>query len=278
MIEPTSNSAEALLSIDAAELTDQSTRYGQALRAAEKFTLDAGTAKRVIHLITDFQKSGWASEEQDFRLGAGIELLPVDVGSDNYSNLTIRDVRIAETGSGGSIMIKASPVNFGPRDRKNVQVSLFFDGKKITDKRIDLPGGASQGIEFPAPGMIAGVHSVFLEIEDPELARDNRFYMTLENRARTPVLAVESPEAGKQRSFFLSNALNIDALSPYKISIVSPQNLQMSGELLVWNNAWGGDWPEKTVGFRQVRGGLIVIRRILRDMLISIAVSAHGSL
>jgi uncharacterized membrane protein len=261
LIELTSNSAEAQSSIGAAQLTDQSTRYGQALRAAEKFILDSGTARRVIHLITDFQKSGWTSEKQDFRLSAGIELQPVDVGSDNYSNLTIRDVRIAETGLGGSMTIKASPVNFGARDRKNVQISLFLDGKKITDKRIDLPGGASQGIEFPAPGMIAGVHPVFLEIEDPELTRDNRFFMTLENRARTPVLAVESPEAGKHRSFFLSNALNIDALSPYKLSVVSPPNLQISGELLVWNNAWGGDsaLQKKLQDFVKSGGGLIVI-------------------
>jgi uncharacterized membrane protein len=261
LIELTSNSAEAQSSIGAAQLTDQSTRYGQALRAAEKFILDSGTARRVIHLITDFQKSGWTSEKQDFRLSAGIELQPVDVGSDNYSNLTIRDVRIAETGLGGRMTIKASPVNFGARDRKNVQISLFLDGKKITDKRIDLPGGASQGIEFPAPGMIAGVHPVFLEIEDPELTRDNRFFMTLENRARTPVLAVESPEAGKHRSFFLSNALNIDALSPYKLSVVSPPNLQISGELLVWNNAWGGDsaLQKKLQDFVKSGGGLIVI-------------------
>jgi hypothetical protein len=261
LIELTSNSAEALSSIGAAELTDQSTRYGQALRAAETFTLDAGTARRVIHLITDFQKSGWASEEQDFRLSAGIELQPVDVGADNYSNLTIRDVRIAETGLGGSMIIKASPVNFGLRDRKNVQVSLFLDGKKISVKRIDLPRGSSQGIEYPAPGMIAGIHPVFLEIEDPELARDNRFYMTLENRARTPVLAVESPAAGKRISFFLSNALNIDALSPYKLSVVAPQNLQMSGELLVWNNASGGDstLQRKLKDFVISGGGLIVI-------------------
>ena len=47
------------------ELTDRPTRYGQALRTAEKFALDAGAGRRVIHLISDFQKTGIASDEQD---------------------------------------------------------------------------------------------------------------------------------------------------------------------------------------------------------------------
>jgi hypothetical protein len=260
----TSNSTEALSLIkNGVELTDQPTRYGQALRAAEKFALDAGTGKRIIHLISDFQKSGWASEEQDFRLSAGIELQHVDVGSDNYSNLAIRDVRVSEGGAGEGLIIKASSVNFGSVDRKNVQVSLFIGGRRIADQRIDLPKGASRGIEFQAPGLIAGVHPVFIEIEDPELVRDNRFYMTLENRAKTPVLAVESPDAGKRRSpsFFLSNALNIDALSPYKLSTVTPQTLSISGGLLIWNNASGGDsgMQKRLREFVNSGGGLAII-------------------
>jgi len=78
------------------ELTDRSTRYSQALRIAEKSALDAGTGRRVIHLISDFQKSGWATDDQDFRLGSGIELQCTDVGSDQYSNLALGEVQVLE--------------------------------------------------------------------------------------------------------------------------------------------------------------------------------------
>ena len=40
------------------ELTEKSTRYSQALRLAEKLALEAGAEKRIIYLISDFQKSG----------------------------------------------------------------------------------------------------------------------------------------------------------------------------------------------------------------------------
>ena len=69
----TTSSSEVLSQIrSGVELSDQPTRYGQALRAAEKFAMDSGTGKRIIHLISDFQKSGWTAEEQDFRLSAGM--------------------------------------------------------------------------------------------------------------------------------------------------------------------------------------------------------------
>ena len=72
------------------ELTDRPTRYGQALRTAEKYALDAGTGRKIVHLISDFQKTGNAADEQDFRFGSGIELERVDLGSDDFSNLTHR--------------------------------------------------------------------------------------------------------------------------------------------------------------------------------------------
>jgi hypothetical protein len=260
----TANSSEALDRVKSGvELSDQPTRYAQALRAAEKFAIDSGTGKRIIHLISDFQKSGWAAEEQDFRLDAGMELQCFDVGADDFSNLAIREVRVVEVDAGAGMVIKASPVNFGVKDRKNTRLSLFLDGRMIAEKRIDLPKGTSQGVEFQIPGLIAGVHPVVIEIEDPELVRDNRFYMTLESRGKTPVLVVESADAGKRRSpsYFLSNALNIDALSPYKLSVVSTPGPLISGGLLIWNNAPGGDQnlQRKLQDFVRSGGGLAIV-------------------
>ena len=91
--------------------------------------------------------------------------------------------------------IKASVANFGNQDRKNVPVGLSVDGRKMAEKRIDIAKGGSQGVEFQLPGLISGAHPVILEIDDPYLTRDNRFYMTIEARGKTPVLVVENPDA-----------------------------------------------------------------------------------
>ena len=257
--------SDALSQVRALELSDQSTRYGQALRAAEKFALDAGTGKRTIHLISDFQKNGWMAEDQDFRLGAGIDLQHVDVGADDFSNLSIRDVHISESdqGVGNAIGIKASIANFGNLDRKNVQVSLSVDSRSVAEKRIDIAKGGSQGVDFQLPGLMSGTHPAMIEVEDRNLTRDNRFCMTIEARGRTPVLLVENENSGGQSSpsYFLTRALNIDVLSPYKLTTVSPQNLVISGGLLIWNNASGGSAAnqKKLQDFVKAGGGLAVV-------------------
>jgi hypothetical protein len=210
-IQPTTNPSEALAEIeDGVKLTDQATHYGQALRAAERLVLDAGTGKRFIHWISDFQKNGWVAEDQEFRLGAGIELRPFDVGSDEFSNLAVRDVHVVEPdeSAAGGVILKASVACFGTRDRRNVRVKLNVDGRMASDRSIDVSRGESLGIEFPLPGLTSGVHPVVLEIEDPDLTGDNRFYLTVEARGKVPVSVVENSDARRQRapSFFLAKA------------------------------------------------------------------------
>jgi hypothetical protein len=262
----TIDSSDAINQIEnGLELSDQPTRYAQALKIAEKVALDAGAGKRVIHLISDFQKNGWAAEEQEFRLGAGMELQFVDVGSDEFSNLAVRDVHVIEGDQSNApgVRIKASIGNFGTEDRRNVHVSLFMEGRLAADKRIDIAKGSSQGIEFQLPGLVAGMHAVILEVDDPNLTRDNRFYMTVDARGKTPVLAVENPNAGRRRSpsFFLAKALNVDNLSPYRLTSVSLQNLVISGSLLIWNDAPGGGTAiqKKLQDFVKSGGGLAVV-------------------
>ncbi len=262
----TMDSSDALRQIESGlKLSDQPTRYAQALKTAEKIALEAQAGRRIIHLISDFQKNGWAAEEQDLSLTGGIELQFVDVGSEDFSNLTIRDVHVieADQSSGSGIRIKASAINFGNQDRGNVPVNLFVDGRMSASKRVDIAQGSSQGVEFRLPDLISAMHAITIEVEDPLLTRDNRFYMTLEARDKTPVLVVENPGAGGRRSssFFLTKALNIDALSPYRLTIVSPQNLVISGGLVIWNDAPGGteSIQKKLKNFVQSGGGLAIV-------------------
>lgn len=252
------------------DLSDRPTGYGQALKIAEKFALDAGTGKRIIHLISDFQKSGLGAEEQDFRLGPGIELKYVDLGSDDFSNIAFGDVQIIETdeGAAGGLKIKASVANFGNEDRNNLRVAMTADSRTVAEKRIESGKGTVQPVEFVLPGLTAGTHALVLEVEDPQLTSDNRFFMTVEARGKTPVTAVENSDSGKGRqapSFFLGNALNVSTLSPYKLTSVLPQKFDsmgsVPGRLLIWNNAPGeGTAVQKKIqDFVKSGGGLVIV-------------------
>jgi hypothetical protein len=252
------------------KLTDRPTRYGQALKVAEKIAFDSGAGKRIIHLISDFQKTGWAAEEQNFRLGGGVELRHVDVGSDDFSNLALGDVRIVEGDEEGNEgpRIRFSLVNFGSLDREGSEVTLSLDGERLLDKTIDIEQGQVQGVEFALPRLTDGTHEIVLEVGDDRLDRDNRFALTLAARGKTSVLSIERPRSGRSGrspSYFLARALNVASMSPYRLSTLTPQEVQSSGViaggLLVWNNSPGGTAAVQGRLQRYVTsgGGLIIV-------------------
>jgi hypothetical protein len=248
------------------ELTDFPTRYGQALRTAEKYALDAGTGRKIVHLISDFQKTGNAADEQDFRFGSGVEVEHVDVGSDDFSNLTIGDVRViqGEDATQNSVVIKFGVVNYGTQDRKNVRVMLSLDGRPVIEKRVDATKGTVQAAEFQMPGVAPGQHPAVLEVDDPELTRDNKFSLTLETRGKTPVTSVENPgtgRAGRPPGFFVANALNVSLLSPYRLNAIVPAKFEGGSNLVIWNDAWPAAGPAQKRAQEMIRngGGAIIV-------------------
>jgi len=82
------------------------------------------------------------------------------------------------------------------------------------------------------------------------------------------VLSVEIPNSGRggrAPSFFLANALNISALSPYRLSAITPQQFAslnaVTGGLLIWNNTPGGgaEMQKKLQDFVRGGGGLMIV-------------------
>jgi len=265
-----SDFAGALSRIQELELTDHPTRYAQALKAADQIALGAATGRRVIWLISDFQKSGWASEEQDFRLSPAVELQHVDVGSDNYSNLAFGEVQVAEVeqSTGGGLKLKASVINYGTQDRQNVRVALNLDNRPVSDQRLNIAKGAMQGVEFTLPGLTPGMHPLALELDDPQLTRDNRFVMMVEARDKTAVLAVDSAGSGRTgqpSSYFLARALNVSSLSRYRLTTTSAQVIEgpnpIPARIVIWNDAPGPSAPlqAKLQEFVKSGGGLVVV-------------------
>jgi len=263
---PTTNKTEALYAIEKGiELTDRATSYGQALRAAEKLAADGATAEAVIYWISDFQKNAMAPADQELHLSPGIELEPVDVGSNEFSNLAISSVRIEDLDSGGSgnLVLRAVVVCYGSEECRNVRVELFADSRKISEKRIDVLRNSSAAVDFTLPGLTAGMHPVVLQLEDPNLTRDNRFYLVLTGRGKISVSSIEGSQAERRRSprFFLLKALNLDRLSPYRLSLATPNDPIPKQGILIWNDAWGASQTtqRRLRDFVLSGGGLIIV-------------------
>jgi hypothetical protein len=250
---------------------DHPTRYAQALKAAEQILTNATTGKRVICLISDFQKTGWASDEQEFRLDPGIELERTDLGSDSYSNLGFGEVHVLEAdraaGAGASLTVKASIVNHGDEDRPNTSVLLQVDGHTVAEQKITLLKNDARGVEFTLPGLTAGEHPMTIVVDDPRLTRDNRFQMMVQARGRTPVILVDSPGQREERSagYFLSRALNVATLSRYQLTTAAPSIMESAApvpaRIVIWNTgtSLSGTGQKKIQEFVRSGGGLILV-------------------
>jgi hypothetical protein len=267
-VPPTSDPAVVLSQIGAVETTDRATRYGQALRTGERVALDAATAHRAIYLVTDFQKSGLAADEENFRLRSGIELKGVDVGADGFSNLWFGDGLVTgqESGTRGLIKVSGSIINAGDRERAGTRVTASVDGRVLGEKTVDLAPGTLEKVEFTAPAPGAGTHSLLLQVDDPNLVRDNRFSLRLDVRGRRPVLSIEEPtRSGRSPGIFLNAALNTSSVSPFALTRVSPGQIESGGiapgTLIIWNNASGSGsgLSARLEKFVEAGGGMIVV-------------------
>ena len=201
-------------------LSDRATRYAQALRAAERLALDAGTVRRTIYVISDFQQTGLAADEQSLRLAGGIGLEARDLGEDSFTNLAVIDaqVRAGDDPGAGSRRVRASILCFGTRDRPGTQVSLMLDNRQIGRTDADLAVGAAKEVEFTLPSLGTGPHDVAVRVEDSALERDNRFLLRLNVSGSRPVLAVGEPASrGRFPGAFLEAAINVPAVSPFRL-------------------------------------------------------------
>ncbi len=251
-------------------LTDRATRYGQALSAASQLLPGAGASRKTIHLISDFQKSGWAAEEVNFRLGAGTDLEVHDVGSDTFSNIALGELRLSEGDekASGNYRVRLTAFNYGTSEHRGVRVALRLDGKQQAEKTVDLGANGSAAVEFDLADVIPGEHTLTVEAGSDELRSDNRLTAVLEARGKKSALSIENPGAGRfgrAPGFFLEQAVNIPSFSPFRLTRTAPAAAEIpagsSGTVVIWNSARGGK-PGLAAQLRahvEAGGGLVAV-------------------
>ena len=72
-VRSTTDRGRLLAEIDAARLGSRTTRYGPALKLAQRIVTESPLPRREVVLISDFQKTGW-NRAEDLRLPAGTTL------------------------------------------------------------------------------------------------------------------------------------------------------------------------------------------------------------
>ncbi len=158
----------------------RSTDYAAVLQDAETLLAAVGdeNARRVLHLISDFQESAMPTAD-GWRLASAIELNPLYVGRETAANLAVQDVvvRAMDTGA-GAIQVRARVKNWSPVAEQRAAVALVIGGERVAvQERLLAPGSASQ-FAFVVPQQKGQRVAGYIELGEDALMRDNRFYFS----------------------------------------------------------------------------------------------------
>lgn len=186
---------------------------------------EAGTVKRDLILISDFQRVNWSPapgsgssgdaggsapaaavgglERQRLReLLDGLEVKPsitlIPVGGDAGRNVAVTAVTLSNNtiGVGQRVRIKATLLNTGEVDAPDTPVRLIVDGAEIETQRVTVNRGESAEVLFFHRFESGGGHTLDIATRDDALRADDVFRTAVEVLEDLPVLLV-SGDTGK---------------------------------------------------------------------------------
>jgi len=111
-------------------------------------------------------------------------------------NRALVSVRFADPvlAVGLPVRVEAEVFNQRKSVAASVLVSLYLDGKKVSQQAVDLAAGKSKKVLLEAPVFASGWHGGYLELPDDDLPADNRLYFSFYLRPKLRLLlAADSP-------------------------------------------------------------------------------------
>ncbi|MEZ5357877.1 MAG: BatA domain-containing protein [Candidatus Zixiibacteriota bacterium] len=164
--------------LDDITLTDSRANLTESVTLAKELLDGSSNLNRELYIISDFQQSSLTSENKAKDVEARTYL--VDVTEGNIANNGIIDVdlgnRLIEVGT--EFPLTTTIKTFASDSREDILVSLYIDGRRMSQDGIRLNAGESGQIVFPVTVSNPGFHSGSIELSDDDLLADNVRYFS----------------------------------------------------------------------------------------------------
>ena len=219
-VRSTTDRAPLLAALDAARTGWSGTRYGPALKLAERILVESPLPRREVILVTDYQKTGW-NRGEELRLPEGAVLTPVSVAEPRTSNVTVSSVMLQRAALSGldRLTVSAGLVNGSGEAVSDLQVQLEVDGRRIQVRSAALPPNGSASVAFE-PFTLPGPHTRgTVRIAPDRLPADDTFHFVVSPVQPLGVLVVEPDRAARDASLYLTRALAIGTTPPYRADV-----------------------------------------------------------
>ena len=183
--------------------------FDKALNSGFDLLNQAKNENREIYLITDLESDEiyplkkWSPAFKD----KGIKLFIIRLSDEERENWCIKKAEFPEM-----ILEKETPfeikgvvTNYSQKPSQNLLLSLYLDGRRVSQAGVDLKEREEREISFRQAVREPGVHSGYLELSDDNLLADNKRFFTFNLPEKIEVLLVESKS---EKEKYLRLALN----------------------------------------------------------------------
>lgn len=248
-----------------ATVSSGATRFAPALRLAQSRLGMSGSARKDAFLISDFQRSGWARQE-DIQLPEGATITPVPVTDEAAQSVAVTSVVMAREAFSGAerVTVTAALANRGSNAVTRLNVALEIDGRVVERRDVDLEPGASAAVAFE-PITVADSHvQGVIRAGTDALPKDNEFYFVLSPARPVPVLVMQGEEASTSAGLYLKTALDLGTEPAFRTETVASSRMtreMLEGRSVVIVNdaALTTATAELLAGFVERGGGVLLV-------------------
>lgn len=239
-----------------------SNSYTSAIIAALSKLSASNSLNKEIYLVGDLQRTEFA------KLAGGINapltrIFFLKTEESPNDNLSVRDVKLVDpvVEVNAPSVVQATVTNNDGTDKSAVLVSLYLDGRKVSQSVVDLPAGASRGVNLAYTLTSSGYHSGYVAVDDNSIQTDNTYYFSIFAIRKLNVLIVSADSSAGDD--FVSTAARalVDSSTSVELKTVKPGQFiytDLSGidAIVVESYAPGQDFQSKLIHYVRAGGGL----------------------
>lgn len=236
-VRATTDRGTLIAAVNAATVTSGATRFAPALRLAQSRMNASGSSRKEAFLVSDFQRSGWARQEE-IQLPEGSTITPISVGTGETAGVSVTSVGIQRAPFSGAerVTITVGLSNRGADPVASLPVVLEIDGRAVETRPIGLEPNASGSVTFePVTLAESNVQGVIRAGTDL-LPQDNNFFFVLSPTRPVSVLIVQGDDASSRAGLFVKTALDLGRSPAFQTEIVEAASLsadRLAGRSLV---------------------------------------------
>ena len=236
-VRATSDRGTLDAAIGDATVSSGATRFAPALRLAQSKLSMSDRARKEAYLISDFQKTGWARQEE-IHLPQGATVAPVSVGDLDTSNVSVTSVSLARATFSGEerVTITAGLVNRSGTPVTRQPVRLEVDGRVVASRDVSIAPNATGSVTFdPLTISEPNIRGVIRAGTDA-MPKDNDFYFVLSPARPVSVLVLQNDAADRGESLYLTTVLDLSKTPAFKTDVVTASRVtagQLEGRSLV---------------------------------------------